>query len=168
MTTTKIYLFNQNTGITDITPSFNFPFKHFAMIKCEFNTNSLGERVVYWIDGNDIPRFFNIDNNKATTLEETSLFFLSCVPNLNLVSVNDNGGALPTGSFQVAIRLFDKEFNLIKGPQILTENLHHKFQNKNQNCLNCSRVSNNFLIEHIFNIFNRLLVFLRAHNCNIN
>lgn len=74
--------------------------------------NFKGDRIVGFTDnGNNPPRYLNLDDIDLTDLNSNSKLFLAFnIPTIKLVGVNDSGN-LPTGAYQFAARLLTGSIN---------------------------------------------------------
>ena len=97
-------------GLNSAHAAFNFSINN--KIKGQYVVNKNNEVIIYWVEDNNPPRFYNIDNPpNPFILQDTSLFPLSDIPYISLNQVSDTGGSLLTGNYQFSIQLFDKYFN---------------------------------------------------------
>jgi hypothetical protein len=85
----------------DLGFSLNFP------IDAEARKNFKGERIVYFVDGKNVPRAINLD---AIDFENSALFFTYTIPTIDLKGVVEEG-SLPTGIYQFAARFVTGEGN---------------------------------------------------------
>ena len=78
-------------------------------IDATFTSNNEGERIIYFVDGINQPRFVNIDNNSINTVGDTSLF-PSYDPTINITTeINESGGSLEAGAYYLAFRYIDSD-----------------------------------------------------------
>jgi hypothetical protein len=71
-------------------------FKTTAPIKGEFRTDIDGDRVVAWIDDNNVPRIINIDNTSGVNDVNDLALFQDVQNPAYSYSINDTGGSLVT------------------------------------------------------------------------
>lgn len=92
-------------------------------IEARFYINNIGERIVYFVDNFNVPRFINIDNTAylnldanfdfidITDIDLLSIFPQSELANINLVAVNNTGGTLKPGAYYVTYKYLDENLN---------------------------------------------------------
>jgi len=82
-------------------PIYNDPalnFRRTNPIKGEYRIDVDGETSVTWVDGRNSPRTLNIDQG-ASNIQDLNVFRDVNNPAISSSSINDNGGALPTGAY---------------------------------------------------------------------
>lgn len=94
----------------------NSPLLNFNMnsiISSTVKKNNDLEDIVYWTDGINPPRMLNIDNPPTiTSADDLNLFFnFKSAITLDLNTVRSFGGALLSGSYQIAVAYLDKDGN---------------------------------------------------------
>lgn len=103
-TSSDIILFNSNTdSTTTILSDANLDIRR--PIDGEWRILNNGDRVVYWTDNVNPPRRINIDNVQSyNSISEFNLIpGTKSIPEFNLDRVNNFGGNLEYGSYQVAV-----------------------------------------------------------------
>lgn len=97
-----------------------FGFDITKPILATFRIKNGCERIVYWVDGNNEDRYFNLDRPELFKDElgnwDINKFRLNpeiIIPNINIVSVNDINGNLLLGSYSFQIEILDAALNVI-------------------------------------------------------
>lgn len=116
-TSSEIGLFKQDYYVTLANANLGFSTQH--PITGEYKVRNGCERIIYWCDGFNPDRFFNIDvpdDFKTSSVFDPNKFKLvpdiNC-PHINLISVNDSGGSLPLGSYYFQLEIVDNNGNSI-------------------------------------------------------
>lgn len=108
----RIVKMNRYGDISTVLSNNFLGFNITKQIKGTYALNSKGERIIYWVDDYNTPRFLNIDSpDSPITSDEISLFFIYKRPKIDLQGINDTGGSLKVGAYQFAIQIFDSDFN---------------------------------------------------------
>lgn len=129
----EIFIFSSNNGEDEIglfkegiyltlvnTNCLEFSTDH--PITGEYRIRNGCERILYWSDGINPDRWFNVDrrdlfwNNGVADDWNCNAFRFNpvvSVPNIEFQNVNDFGGSLPAGSYYFQIEVLDKNQNII-------------------------------------------------------
>jgi hypothetical protein len=99
--------------------NLNLNFSTDNIITGEYRVKNGCERIIYWNDGSNPDRFFNLDNTdqfKTNGVFDINKF--SFAPDISpvcisIVSVNDTGGKLPYGSYWFQVEYLDVGFNTL-------------------------------------------------------
>jgi len=98
-----------------VQPTTALNFKITNQIQATFKLNYKGERVVYFTDNLNPPRWINADvQNQVidnTNVTKQNIFFSYKYPRFNLQGVNNTGGNLLTGTYQSFIAYVDENGN---------------------------------------------------------
>lgn len=107
---------------------FNFDIK--KPIQAEFRIKNGCERIIYWVDGLNEDRHFNVDRPELFKDEfgnwDINKFKLTpdvLIPNIELVSVNDSGGFLPLGGYYFQAEILDEGLNVVYKSYITPETI---------------------------------------------
>lgn len=107
-TDSEIGLMTRTGNALVYTQIYNDPdlaFSTDAPIKGEFRKDVNGDRVITWIDNNNVPRTLNIDDlSGIDDINDLALFQDVNNPSISSSSINDTGGTLPTGAIVVFTR----------------------------------------------------------------
>jgi len=108
----------------------NFGFSKLHPILVTFRIKNGCERIIYWVDGNNEDRFFNVDRPELFQDElgnwDLNKFKLTpdvITPQINIVSVNDSGGFLPLGGYYAQIEILDEGLNVVYKSYISPETI---------------------------------------------
>jgi len=109
----KISIFDDTSGtLTDVlTDDQIVGSLSFAdHVQAEYREIATGDRVVYWTDGSNPPRFLNIDQNPPSSVKGLQLFpRTSTKAEFNLLNVGQYGGSLTGGTYQLAFAYVDQD-----------------------------------------------------------
>ncbi len=94
-------------------------FKYLHQIDATFRLRRGCERTIYWVDGINKPRYVNIDklenfknNRNEWDINKFNLIRdYNEIPNLENIKVNDGGGQLMPGSYNISIQYLDEDLN---------------------------------------------------------
>lgn len=88
-------------------------FKASHTISATYNYNSNQELLIYWTDGLNTPRYYNVtEPQELVDINSISLFTIfNTLPDIQIVDINNVGGSLKTGSYQLGFSFSDKDFN---------------------------------------------------------
>lgn len=118
-TTSEIGIFNKGT-YTAIVTTVCLGFNKSNLIKGEFKLLNGCDRVVYWNDGVNPDRQFNLDDvesyQDSSGEWDCNLFKINpdyAVPYISNVVVNDTGGTLESGAYAFAVEILDDNLNSI-------------------------------------------------------
>ena len=109
--------FDSNTGsyqeiLNDSRLAFDeIPDDH--IIEASSRINQQGERVIYWTDDYNPPRYLNVDDVPTiNNINEINIFnFVDTIPTAELDRVNNSGGSLTTGAFYFFLSYVDQDGN---------------------------------------------------------
>jgi len=90
---------------TSVLSNNDLNFDPSSVVEAVNIVNNQGEVVVYWTDGVNPPRYYNIDDPVAVTnISTTNLFpTISNAPYINLDGINSSGGTLKSGAYYFAV-----------------------------------------------------------------
>lgn len=118
-TNSEIGIFNAGTYTAIVnTPCLNFNTNH--LIKGVYKILNGCDRVIYWQDGFNPDRQFNLDDPEeyqdSTGVWDCNLFKLNpdyLVPVISDVVVNNTGGSLEAGAYAFAVEILDDNLNSV-------------------------------------------------------
>lgn len=109
--THKISLLNIDGEVTDLYSNTGLNFQPNRQIEGTYKFNSFNQRIVYFTDDHNPIRVINVDEvlsdpSAIGSADDLLLFNKFTLPNVE-VEVQDSGGALQTGGYQVFVRLIE-------------------------------------------------------------
>jgi hypothetical protein len=136
----ELYIFSTNginseIGLTKqcrytelVNAFFNFDIKKPIMVT--FRVKNGCERIIYWVDGLNEDRYFNVDRPELFKDDfgnwDVNKFKLTpdvLIPNIDLISVNDSGGFLPLGAYYFQAEILDEGLNVVYKSYITPETI---------------------------------------------
>ncbi len=98
--------------VTDRSSLLNLNVEH--QIQATFRLNQTGQRLVYWTDDYNPPRWINVDIHNTLTVDNLKIQNIFAYYNpaqIILQSVNDSGGSFKSGVYQAFVSYTDKNNN---------------------------------------------------------
>jgi hypothetical protein len=98
-------------------------------IEGEYRVNSNQQVVIYWTDNVNVPRYLNLNTVPVGEFDisNLSLFpLIHDIPNFSLTSINDVGGRLRSGAYQIALAYVDEDntatnYFFVSNPIMITD-----------------------------------------------